>query len=76
LSKGNLGFGYRVTKSGGLLIMRNGKLLSTVSGSKAETLIGQLNALAFAEQQQFLARQTGNYKRGNERQSKNHPRNS
>ena len=55
--------------------MRNGKLISNLQGSKAETLIGQLNALEFAAQQQLLARETGNYKRGNERQSKNHPRN-
>jgi hypothetical protein len=59
-------FGYRVTKDGRILVSRGGRLVVTVAGSKAERLIGMLGADP-AQDQELLARATGNYRRGNER---------
>jgi cytochrome c-type biogenesis protein CcmE len=71
----DLAFSHRVTKNGDVLISRKGKLASTLRGPKASAFIDQMESASFAEQQQVMARMTGNYKRGNERQSKEHPRN-
>ena len=73
--QGDLGFVHRVTNYGNVLISHKGKLATTLRGSKAITFIEEMNALSFFEQQQLMARVTGNYKRGNERLSRNHPRN-
>jgi hypothetical protein len=59
-------FGYRVTKDGRILVSRGGRLVVTIAGSKAERLIGMLGADP-AQDQELLARATGNYRRGNER---------
>jgi hypothetical protein len=59
-------FGYRVTKDGRILVSRGGRLVVTVAGAKAERLIGMLGADP-AQDQELLARATGNYRRGNER---------
>jgi len=71
----DLGFVHRVTKNRNVLISRKGKLAATLRGSKAIIFIEEMNALSFFEQQQLMARVTGNYKHGNERLSRNHPRN-
>jgi hypothetical protein len=59
-------FGYRVTKDGRILVSRGWRLVVTVAGAKAERLIGMLGADP-AQDQELLARATGNYRRGNER---------
>jgi hypothetical protein len=59
-------FSYRVTKDGRILVSRAGRLIVTVAGAKAERLLGMLGA-DFAQDQELLARATGNYRRGNER---------
>ena len=71
----DLGFVYTAVKNGNVLIKHNGKLATTLRGSKAETFIEKMGALNFSEQQQWMARVTGNYKRGNEKTSKNHVKN-
>ncbi|HEX6195759.1 MAG TPA: hypothetical protein VFZ37_07605 [Jiangellaceae bacterium] len=64
-------FGYRITKDGRVLISRGGRMIMTVAGGRAMRLIAQLeNAADDAEEQQALARITGNYRRGNERAGK------
>ena len=73
--QGDLGFVHRVIKNGNVSINHKGKLATTLRGSKAITFIEKMNASSFSEQQQLMARVTGNYKRGNERLSKKHPRN-
>lgn len=73
--QGDLGFVYRVIKNGNVLISHKGKLATTLRGFKAITFIEDMNSLDFYERQQLMARVTGNYKRGNERLSGNHPRN-
>lgn len=64
-------FTWRATKSGKLLISYEGQVVTTLSGTKAEQLIAKLDA---AEDrvavQHLLARATGNFRRGNEREAK------
>ncbi len=64
-------FGYRITKDGRVLVSRGGRVIMTVAGNRARRLIAQLETAADdAEEQQALARITGNYRRGNERDGK------
>lgn len=61
-------FEYQVTKSGVLLIRRGGRTIMELGGKKAAALIPKLGRDDNADQQ-LLARATGNYRHGNERQS-------
>ena len=64
-------FSYRITKDSKVLISRGGRIIMTLGGERARRLIAQLeNAADDAEEQQALARVTGNYRRGNERHGK------
>jgi hypothetical protein len=59
---------------------RGGEVLITHRGRKAATLRGKaaarfLEDVARGDPQQVMARATGNYRRGNERLAKSHPRN-
>ena len=74
-SQDDLGFTYQLVKSGAVLIDHHGKLATTLRTKKALDFIAKIESLDFAGQQQWMARLTGNYKRGNEHQSKKHPRN-
>lgn len=60
-------FDYRITKSGVLLITRGGHMVMELGGKKAAALIPKLGRNT-ENDQQLLARATGNYRRGNERQ--------
>lgn len=60
-------FDYRITKSGMLIIARNGQTVMEIGGKKAAALIPKLGASNVSDQQ-LLARVTGNYRHGNERQ--------
>ena len=62
----DLGFSYQSTKSGSVLISRNGKLVTTLGNANAEMFLKKVPSLSAPEQQQIMARVTGNYKRGNE----------
>lgn len=59
-------FDYRVTKDGRVLVSRGGRLVVVVSGSKAARLVSLLGR-DDAQDQELLARATGNYRRGNEK---------
>jgi hypothetical protein len=59
-------FTYRVTKDDRILVSRGGRLIVTIAGAQAQRLIGVLGTNP-AQDQQLLARATGNYRRGNER---------
>lgn len=68
------GFTYRAFKNGGVEVFHRGVLAATLRGPAAEKF---LNAAAGGQDlQQLMARLTGNYKRGNERKAKGHPRNT
>ena len=65
-------FEWTVNKGGDVVVTHRGRRAAVLRGAKAEQF------LADAEQgdaHELLARLTGNYKRGNERQPRNHQRN-
>jgi len=72
----DLGFIFLETKKGEVLIKHRGKRATTLRGHQARAFLEDIECLTFGEQQQAMARLTGNYKRGNERVAKNHPRNT
>ncbi len=72
---GNLGFSFRVAKSGEVQIRRHGKAVTTLRDFAAQKFLADIEGLPDSECQQMMARYTGNYKRGNERTAKKHPRN-
>jgi hypothetical protein len=72
---GDLGFSPRRRKNGDLELLHHGRLAATLRGAQALDVAAELAALSPAEAQQLMARLTGNYRRGNERQASRHPRN-
>jgi hypothetical protein len=72
---GDLGFTFRATKNGEVFLHHRGKLATTLRGEAAAEFLVDMNGADVDEQQQIMARITGNYRRGNERLAKNHPRN-
>lgn len=71
----DLGFTYDRAKSGDVIISHRGQKASTLRGDKASWFIEDMESADFNSQQQEMARITGNYRRGNERTAKKHPRN-
>jgi hypothetical protein len=72
---GTLGFNYRATKRGEVFVRHRGRLATTLRGAAAADFLMEVEGAGAGEQQQIMARVTGNYRRGNERFAKNHPRN-
>lgn len=72
---GDLGFSYRTAKRGEVFVHHHGRLATTLRGTAAEDFLLEIDGATFPQQQQIMARVTGNYRRGNERVAKNHPRN-
>ncbi len=70
----DLGFTYRVRKSGEIEIRHRGCVAATLRGRAAADFLAEAET-DFAAAQQAMARITGNYKRGNERTARRHPRN-
>lgn len=64
-------FDYQVTKDNKVLIYFHNKHIKTLSGKHAHKFIAQIDGLSGADEQLVLARVTGNFKRGNEREGKN-----
>ena len=65
-------FTYRITKNGKVYVYwhgTHGKREIVLRGTRAEKLIRDLPGMEVEEQQLALAKATGNFKRGNERQS-------
>jgi len=73
----DLGFSYRVRKSGDVEVLHRGKLASTLRGRDATDFVAKAERGTASQAQMLMARVTGNYKRGNERvasqKSKNRP---
>lgn len=57
------------------MILHRGRVASTLRGGDAEAFRAEVDGLGTAEAQQLMARDTGNYPRGNERLASQHPRN-
>jgi hypothetical protein len=75
MSDGDLGFRYRAAKRGEVFVHHRGRLATTLRGTAAAEFLLEIDGASLDEQQQIMARVTGNYRRGNERTAKNHPRN-
>ena len=60
-------FDYRVTRQGGVLVSRGGRVVMTVGGGDAARLVVALQRADDSQAQYLLARASGNYRRGNER---------
>jgi hypothetical protein len=71
----DLGFTFRTLKSGEVHINHHGKHITTLRGRAAIDFISETDHGSFEDQQQLMARETGNYKHGNERLASLHPRN-
>jgi hypothetical protein len=65
------GFEYEV-RGGAVLISHRGKRATVLRGDRARDFLAEVER---GDPQQLMARLTGNYKRGNERAGKHHPRN-
>ncbi len=71
----DLGFTFIETKKSEIIINHYGRKATTLRGYRAIEFKEIIDISTFDEQQQLMARLTGNYKRGNERLAKKHPRN-
>jgi hypothetical protein len=71
----DLGFTFCATKNGEVFLHHRGKLATTLRGEAAAEFLADIDGADADEQQQIMARATGNYRRGNERLAKDHPRN-
>ena len=71
----DLGFTWRQRKNGDVEILHRGRLASTLRGNDAADFLAEADRIELIELQPLMARLTGNYKHGNERQASGHPRN-
>jgi hypothetical protein len=71
----DLGFSWREAHGGVVEITFHGKLVTTLKGERAAEFLAEVDGVSLDELQQLLARVTGQFKRGNERTAKKHPRN-
>jgi hypothetical protein len=74
-SDADLGFTWRRRKSGEVQVLHHGTLAATLRGTAADEFLAEVADGDDADAQQLMARVTGNYKHGNERQAADHPRN-
>lgn len=74
-SRSDLAFSFRVAKNGEVSILRHAQVVTILRAAAARDFLAEVEVAAFDEQQQLMARLTGNYKRGNERRASDHPRN-
>ncbi|MGB7538821.1 MAG: hypothetical protein WBM17_09795 [Anaerolineales bacterium] len=75
INENDLGFTYRIVRQGEVQLFHHGRLAATLRGERAQDFLAEIEAGGDTDAQQIMARLTGNYKRGNERTAKNHPRN-
>lgn len=61
-------FSYQITKEQKVLVFWYNKLVTTLRGPKAQKFIRQIADLETHDAQLLMAKVTGNFKRGNERQ--------
>ncbi len=66
------GFEYVVRKDGTVQITHDGRPATTLRGAAARQFLADVEQ---DDPQELMARITGNYRRGNERTAKQHPRN-
>ncbi|KGN39461.1 hypothetical protein [Knoellia subterranea] len=66
------GFDWSERKDGSVVITHHGAVATVLRGRRAADFVEDVEA---GDDQELMARVTGNYKHGNERTAKNHPRN-
>lgn len=66
------GFAYEVRRTGEVHITHHGRRATVLRGATAARFLDDVEV---DDPQEVMARVTGNYKRGNERTAKDHPRN-
>ena len=62
-------FDFQITKDNRVLLYFENKLIKTLAGKEANKLIARIENLQGHDLQLALAKVTGNFKRGNERQT-------
>ncbi len=65
------GFAWTRHANGDVVITHHGRRATVLRGQRAAAF---LDDVAAGNEQELMARLTGNYKRGNERQARSHPR--
>lgn len=71
----DLGFTYQIRKGNEVEIRHRGRRATMLRGDVAADFLAEVESGSEEDAQQLMARMTGNYKRGNERLAKQHPRN-
>ncbi|AXK33273.1 hypothetical protein DVA86_12045 [Streptomyces armeniacus] len=66
------GFTYEQYADGSVRISHHGRAAGTLRGARAERFLAEV---ASGDPQLVMARWTGNYRHGNERTARSHPRN-
>ena len=66
------GFTYRLRKNGEVEVLHHGRPSAVLRGAAAARFLLEVDS---DDPQELMARVTGNYKHGNERTARNHPRN-
>lgn len=72
---GDLGFAYEVNRKGVVTVHHHDRPVTTLRNDAALDFLDRMSRLDRVARQQWMARVTGNYKRGNERKARRHPRN-
>ncbi|MFE0420904.1 hypothetical protein [Streptomyces sp. NPDC058953] len=67
------GFGYERRGDGSVEIRHHGRSAAVLRGGRAARFVQEATA---GDEQLVMARWTGNYRRGNERTARRHPRNA
>lgn len=67
-------FSYSISKSQKVSIAYEGRVVTILSGKQAERFLRNVEGADAAQAQLCMARATGNFKRGNEREAKQQPR--
>ncbi|MFL6116983.1 MAG: hypothetical protein ACJ786_37370 [Catenulispora sp.] len=67
------GFTYDKHADGSVTVFHHGRKATVLRGARAQEFLAELEQ---GDQQTVMARWTGNYRRGNERVARNHPRNT
>lgn len=65
------GFDF-IVRGADVVITHHGRTATTLRGRRAQDFLEDVET---GDPQELMARLTGNYRRGNERQARNHPRN-
>jgi hypothetical protein len=67
------GFAYEERGDGSVVILHHGRVAAVLRGGRAAQFVREV---AEGDPQLVMARWTGNYRRGNERTARQHPRNA